>query len=56
MNSKPLIVLLSILLLTPVLSGCLSDDVLGDVIPQKKGRTRRTNNGLLDKLLHKNDY
>jgi len=37
MNSKPLIVLLSILLLTPVLSGCLSDDVLGDVIPQKKG-------------------
>ena len=37
MNSRPLIVLLSILLLTPVLSGCLSDDVLGDIIPEKKG-------------------
>jgi hypothetical protein len=37
MNSKALIVLLSILLLTPVLSGCLSDGVLDDIIPQKKG-------------------
>ena len=37
MHTKPLIVLLSILLLTPVLSGCLGDDVLGDIIPQKKG-------------------
>lgn len=37
MHSRPLIVLLSILLLTPVLSGCLSDDVLADIVPQKKG-------------------
>ncbi|MEZ7995050.1 MAG: hypothetical protein QMC52_07845 [Candidatus Poseidoniaceae archaeon] len=37
MHTKPLIVLLGILLLTPVLSGCLGDDVLGDIIPQKKG-------------------
>ncbi|MDA0648019.1 MAG: hypothetical protein O3B00_03455 [archaeon] len=37
MHSRPLIVLLSILLLTPVLSGCLSDGVLDDIIPQKKG-------------------
>ena len=37
MHSRPLIVLLSILLLTPVLSGCLSDGVLDEIIPQKKG-------------------
>jgi hypothetical protein len=37
MHSRPLIVLLSILLLTPVLSGCLSDDLLDDVMPQLKG-------------------
>jgi hypothetical protein len=37
MHSRPLIVLLSILLLTPVLSGCLSDDLLDDAFPQLKG-------------------
>jgi len=37
MHSRPLIILLSILLLTPVLSGCLSDDLLDDVMPQLKG-------------------
>ena len=37
MHSRPLIVLLSILLFTPVLSGCLSDGVLDEIIPQKKG-------------------
>ena len=37
MHSRPLIVLLSILLLSPVLSGCLSDDLLDDAFPQLKG-------------------
>jgi len=37
MHSRPLIVLLGILLLTPVLSGCLSDDLLDDAFPQLKG-------------------
>jgi hypothetical protein len=37
MHSRPLIVLLGILLLTPVLSGCLSDDLLADAFPQLKG-------------------
>lgn len=37
MRSSPLIILLSILLFTPVLSGCIGDDVLGDIVPQKKG-------------------
>ena len=37
MHSRPLIVLLSILLFSPVLSGCIGDDVLDDVMPQLKG-------------------
>ncbi len=37
MRSRPLIVLLSILLFTPVLSGCIGDEILDDVIPQLKG-------------------
>ncbi|MDG1546721.1 MAG: hypothetical protein P8Q55_04965, partial [Candidatus Poseidoniaceae archaeon] len=37
MHSRPLIVLLSILLFTPVLSGCIGDEILDDVIPQLKG-------------------
>ncbi len=37
MHSRPLIVLLSILLFSPVLSGCLSDDLLDDAFPQLKG-------------------
>ncbi|MCS5533845.1 MAG: hypothetical protein NZ736_06275 [Candidatus Poseidoniaceae archaeon] len=37
MHSRPLIILLSIILFTPVLSGCIGDEILDDVIPQLKG-------------------
>ena len=60
MHSRPLIVLLSILLFTPVLSGCIGDEILDDVIPQLKGipggLTMACLTDLHDKMVLEIDY